>query len=163
MSLAPLLAPPPLAPAALAAAALPTDLAAALAPFLAAYLLSLTTLAMVSHLSVASHIGPADRVLRSGKRHHGERGSFHGQRGQILGLQAVYVGLPAGARHHLAFDGEAVEEVVNPFRGPIGIEALAQHRILGGHADRAASGMAVIAIDRLDGGFLLFVGLAGCP
>src|SRR5450759_5597279 len=76
-------------------AVLPADLAD-LAPFLAAYLLSLTTLAMVSHLSVASHIGPADRVLRSGKRHHGERGRFHGQRGQILGFQAVYVGLPAG-------------------------------------------------------------------
>src|SRR5580692_8572154 len=145
MSLAPLI----LWLGALAEEALPGPLGAGFPAFLA-YLLSLTTFAMVLALSVASHVGAADGVLRSGERHHGERRCFHGQRGQILGFQAVHVGLAARARQHLRLDGEGVEKIINPFRGPIGIEALAQHRILGRHADRAASGMAVIAMARLD-------------
>src|SRR5580704_13097102 len=156
MSLAPLLAPFTLKVGALTEEALPRPLGAGFTAFLA-YLLSLTTFAMVLALSVASHVGAAHGVLRSGERDHGERRCFHGQRGQILGFQAVHVGLAARARQHLRLDGEGVQKIVNPFRGPIGIEALAQHRILGGHSDRAASGMAVIAMARLDADFLLVV------
>src|ERR1700724_1574819 len=105
MSLAPLLAPLIFRLGALDEEALPKDLTAGLAAFLA-YLLSLITFAMVFALSIASHVGAADGVLRTGERHHGKRRGFHGQRGQILGFQAVHVGLAARARQHLRLDGE---------------------------------------------------------
>src|SRR3546814_19278641 len=60
--------------------------------------------------SVARHVGAADGVLRTGERHHGEGGRLHGKRREIFRLQAVHVGLAAGARQHLALDGEAVQE-----------------------------------------------------
>src|SRR5438105_3349672 len=96
---APLRAPPERAPALLAAADLPTALAPGLADFAAflacAYLLSSVTLAMglVTSSSIASHVGPADRVLRPRQGHHGQGRSLHGERGQILGLQTVHIGL----------------------------------------------------------------------
>src|SRR6516225_10230719 len=123
------------------------DVLADLAVFFAAYLLSSVTLAMVvPHISITCHVGPADRVLRAGERHHGERGGLHGERRQILGLETVDVGLAAGARHHLALDRQAVEEVVYAFRGTVGIETLAQQRVLSRDADGAAAGVAVIAV-----------------
>ena len=41
---------------------------------------------------------------------------------------------------------QRVQEIVDALGRLVGIEALAQHRILRGDADRAAAGMAVIAI-----------------
>src|SRR5215831_6697354 len=129
------------------------------AVFFAAYLLSSVILAMVvSRLSITGHVGPTDRVLRTGQRHHGERRSFHGERREILGLQTVYVGLAAGARHHLTFDRQAMEEVIDALRRAVRIETLAQHRVLSGDADGAAAGVAVIAVSRLDADLLLVVG-----
>src|SRR2546421_369509 len=156
---APLRVPPERAPALLAAADLPTALAPGLADFAAflacAYLLSSVTLAMglVTSSSVASHVGPADRVLRPRQGHHGQGRSLHGERGQILGLQTVHIGLAAGPRHHLTLDGEAVEEVVDALRRAVRVEPLAQHRILGRHADGApadvwpGAGAALHAVD----------------
>src|SRR5215469_14433658 len=143
------------------------DLGAALAAdfadfavFFAAYLLSSVTLAMVvSHVSITGHVGPADRVLRTSERHHGERRGFHGERCQVFGLETVYIGLAAGTRHHLSLDRQAMEEVVDALRGAVGIETLAQHRVLSGDPDRAAAGVAVIAVARLDADLLLVVGL----
>src|SRR5437879_2526623 len=162
---APLRAPPERAPALLAAADLPTALAPGLADFAAflacAYLLSSVTLAMglVTSSSIASHVGPADRVLRPRQGHHGQGRSLHGERGQILGLQTVHIGLAAGPRHHLTLDREAVEEVVDALRRAVRVEPLAQHRILGRHADRAPAGVAVVAMAGLDTDLLLVVGL----
>src|SRR2546421_997352 len=162
---APLRVPPERAPALLAAADLPTALAPGLADFAAflacAYLLSSVTLAMglVTSSSVASHVGPADRVLRPRQGHHGQGRSLHGERGQILGLQTVHIGLAAGPRHHLTLDGEAVEEVVDALRRAVRVEPLAQHRILGRHADGAPAGVAVVAMAGLDTDLLLVVGL----
>src|SRR5437016_6574999 len=159
----PLRAPPGRAPVVLAD--LPTALAPGLAVFAAflacAYLLSSVTLAMglVTSSLVASHVGPADRVLRPGQGHHGQGRSLHGEGGQILGLQTVHVRLAAGPRHHLTLDGEAVKEVVDAFRRAVGVEALAQHRILGRHADGAPAGVAVVTVAGLDTDLLLVVGL----
>ena len=47
-------------------------------------------------------------------------------------------------------DRQRVQEVVDPLRRRVGIEPLAQHRILGRDAHRAAAGMAVIAVAGLD-------------
>src|SRR4029077_42803 len=142
---------------------LATALAAGLADLagvFAAYLPRSVTLAIVvSHISITGHVGPADRVLRTGERHHGERGSLHGERSQILGLEAVDVGLAARARHHLTFDRQAMEEVVYALRRAVGVETLAQHRVLGGDPDGAAAGVAVIAVAGLDADLLLVVGL----
>src|SRR6516225_4612985 len=103
------------------AAALPADFAD-FAVFFAAYLLSSVTFAMVvSHISITGHVGSTDRMLRAGERHHGERRGFHGERRKILGLEAVYVSLATGARHHLTLDGETMEEVVDAFRRAVGI------------------------------------------
>src|SRR5215468_9902093 len=152
MSAAPLFAAPGLVPAVL----VPLALAAGFLGW--AYLLSLVTFAMFGHPSVAGHVGAADRVLRAGQRHHGESGRLHGERRQILRLQAVHIGLAAGPRHHLAFDGEAVEEIVDTLGRGVGIEALAQHRILGRDADRTAASVAVVAMAGLDADLLLEVG-----
>src|SRR6476646_10828040 len=58
----------------------------------------------------------------------------------------MYARLAAGARQHLRFERERVQEIIDALCSLVGIEALAQLRVLRGDADRAASGVAVIAI-----------------
>jgi hypothetical protein len=37
----------------------------------------------------------------------------------------MHIGLATGAGHHLAFDGQGVQEIVNPLGGGVRIQALA--------------------------------------
>ena len=69
------------------------------------------------------------------------------------------VGLAAGARHHLRLDRERMQEIIDPLGRRVGIEPLAQLRILRGDADRAAAGMAVVAMAGLDADLALEIGL----
>ena len=89
-------------------------------------------------------------MVRARKRNTRHRRRLHRERGQVFGLETVDVGLPACARHHLGFDGEGVQEVVDPLRRFVRIEAAAQHRVLGCHPHRAPAGVAVVAMARLD-------------
>src|SRR6476646_6113256 len=58
----------------------------------------------------------------------------------------MHARLAAGASQHLRFERERVQEIIDALCRLVGIEALAQLRVLRGDADRAASGVAVIAI-----------------
>ena len=89
----------------------------------------------------------------------GKRRCFHGEGRQVFRLQRVDIGLAAGARHHLAFDGKAMEEVVDALGCSIRIETCPQLRILSGNANRAATGVAVVTIAGLDAHLLLEIGL----
>src|ERR1700738_5260396 len=108
--------------------------------------LLLLLIARCPRSSVSGHVRVSDRVLRAGERHHGHRGGFHCQRGKVLGLEAVHVGLAARSRHHLALQRQRMEEIVDTLSRIVGIEPPAQHRILRGDPDWAATGMAVITI-----------------
>src|SRR5260221_10400017 len=113
-------------------------------------------------LSVPGHVGAADSVLGASERHHCECRCFHRQSREVFGLQRVDVGLATGARHHLAFHRQGMKKVVNPLRCLVRVEALAQYRILGGHPDRTAPRMAVIAVASRDADFALVVRFGYC-
>src|SRR3984957_13781514 len=100
----------------------------------------------------------ADGVVGSRKRHLAHRRGLHRQRRQILGLQRMDVGLAASTRQELRFHRQRVQEIVDALRRFIGIEALAQQRILRRHADRTAAGVAVVAVTGFDTDFIRIVG-----
>ena len=91
-------------------------------------------------------LGHAGDVARAGQRHLRHRGRLDGQRGEVLGLERVDVGLAARARQHLHLERERVQEVVDPLRRLLDDEPLAQLGILRRDADRAAAGVAVVAL-----------------
>ena len=67
-------------------------------------------------------LGPADRVLGTGERHHGQGGSLHGERRQVLRLQRVHVRLAAGPRQGLGFQGHAIQVIGETTTSLLGIE-----------------------------------------
>src|SRR5512132_2489589 len=91
-------------------------------------------------------LGPARDVVGARERNPGHGRGLDGQRAQVLRLQAVHVGLAARPRQHLRLEGERVQEVVDALGRLVDLEPLAQLRVLGGDADRAAPGVAVIAL-----------------
>ena len=56
------------------------------------------------------------------------------------------MGFTAGTGKELCLDGQSVQEVVHTLGGFVGIQTLAQCRVLGGDADRTAAGVAMVAI-----------------
>src|SRR5260370_14684512 len=84
-------------------------------------------------------------VVGPGQRDLGHRRGLDGQRAQVLGLEAVHVGLAARPREHLRLEGQGVQEVVDALGGLVDPQPLAHFRVLGGDADRAAAGVAVVA------------------
>src|SRR5215204_3919953 len=93
-------------------------------------------------------LGYARDVVGAGERHLGHRRRLGGERGEILRLEAVNVRLPARAREHLHLERERVEEVVDAVRRLLHMQPLAQLRVLGRDADRAATRVAVVALAR---------------
>src|SRR5215831_533916 len=100
-------------------------------------------------------------VVGAGQRHPGHGRGLDRQRAQVLRLQAVHVGLAARPGQHLRLEGERVQEVVDALGRLIDLEPLAQLRVLGGDADRAAPGVAVVALAGRDADRALVVGDAG--
>ena len=98
-------------------------------------------------------------MLGTGQRHLRERGRLHGQRGQVFRFERMNIGLAAGAGKKLRLNRQGVQEVIDPDRGLVRVQARAQFRVLGGDADRAAAGMAVVTIARLDAQFIFIIGL----
>src|SRR5450755_2099745 len=88
----------------------------------------------------------AGDVIGPGQRHARHRRGLRRQSAEILGLQRVHVGLPARARQHLALQRQRVQEVVDAGGRGVDLEALAQLGVLGGDPDRAAAGVAVVAL-----------------
>src|SRR5262245_20289247 len=88
----------------------------------------------------------ADGVVGAGKRHLRHGRGFHGERGKVFRFEAVHARLAAGARQHLRFERKCVQEIVDALGRLIGIETLAQLRVLRRDAHRAAPSMTVIAM-----------------
>src|SRR5262249_9577640 len=70
-------------------------------------------------------LGLAWNVIRAGQRDLGHRGCLDRQGAEVFWLQAVHVGLAAGAREHLRLECQRVQEVVDAFRGFVYLQALA--------------------------------------
>src|SRR5260221_3730609 len=92
-----------------------------------------------------SFLGVAGYVVGTSQRYPGNGGRLDREGAQVLGLQAVHVGLAAGTGEHLRLECQRVQEVVDALSGLIDPEPLPQFGVLGGDADRAAPGVAVIA------------------
>src|SRR5260370_2782205 len=90
-------------------------------------------------------LGLSGDVAGTGQRDLGHGRGLDGQRAQVLGLEAVHVGLAARPCEHLRLECECVQEVVDALGGLVDPQPLAQFRVLCGDADRAASGVAVVA------------------
>src|SRR5215203_4232534 len=87
---------------------------------------------------------------RAGERHLRHRSRLDREGAEVLRLQRVDVRLAARTREHLHLERERVEEVVDPLRGVLDDEPLAQLGILGRDAHGAAAGVAVVALARRD-------------
>src|SRR5215218_986933 len=93
-------------------------------------------------------LGHAGYVARAGERHPRHRRGLGGERREVLGLERVHVRLPARAREHLDLERERVEEVEDPVRRLVHVQALAELWVLRRDPDRAAAGVAVVALSR---------------
>ena len=85
-------------------------------------------------------------MLRSGQRHHGHRGASIVSAARSSGSRLCTLVLPHARAIIWHSMRQRVEEIVDALSRIVGIEPLAQHRILRGDADRATTGMAVITI-----------------
>src|SRR5262249_24447630 len=103
-------------------------------------------------------LGDAGDVARAGQRHLRHRRRLDRQRGEVRRPEGVDVGLAAGARQHLHLERERVQEVVDALRGVLDDEPLAELGILRRDADRAAPGVAVVALAGRDADGALVVG-----
>src|SRR5258708_16548986 len=86
--------------------------------------------------------------IGSRQRHAGHRRCLDGEGGEVLGLEVEDVALAAGARQGLRLErqnGEVVAQLARALRDD---EPLLERRVLRRDADRAAPGMAVVAIAR---------------
>src|SRR4029079_16556655 len=93
-------------------------------------------------------VGPGQGQTRD------ERG-FEGQGAEILGLEVMHIALPASPRQDLDLRRTGVEEVGPWLGGGVHLQPGGQLRVLGGDADRASAGVAVVA--RIGGGTNLVI------
>src|SRR5262245_34521916 len=68
----------------------------------------------------------AHGVVGAGKRYLRHGRCFHGERGKVLRFEAMHARLAAGARQHLRFEREGVQEIIDALRRLIRIETFAQ-------------------------------------
>ena len=106
-------------------------------------------------------LGLADGVVRAGERHARHRRRLDRERREVLGLERVDVRLAARAREHLQLHGQRRQEVVDALGRLLDDEPLAELRILGRDPDRAAPGVAVVALAGGNADRALVVGDAG--
>src|SRR6266496_2271915 len=88
----------------------------------------------------------AEDNVGSRERHAGNQRRFHRQGAQILGLEVVHVALAAGAGEDLDLRSDGVQPVGDALCRGVDFEPLHEFRVLRGDADRAAAGVAVMAM-----------------
>src|SRR5215472_6399147 len=106
-------------------------------------------------------LGETRYVVRASQRNLGHSGRLDRQGAEVFRLQAVHVGLAAGPGEHLSLESQGVQEVVDALGRLDHLQALAQLGVLGGDADWAAPGVAVVTAAGRDSHGALVVGDAG--
>src|SRR5580700_10626243 len=88
----------------------------------------------------------AENLVGSCHGDAGNHGGLQSQGAQILRLQVMHVRLAAGTGERLDLAGHGAEEVGDPLRSSVDVEALHQLRVLRGDPNRTEPCMAVVAV-----------------